>query len=239
MGVGQAPEYPVLEGAAASPLMRAPWSRFISLWSLGTGVAATALYVAFGSLFATTGDLPDDNAELEMALEHPNAFTLAIALDILVWIGLGVLLVALGAVLFGRVPIRGLLVAVAGAASCVGLAAAYLRLRGTLDLADRYEEVTGGAREDVLLSHLDLQQVTFSGFNAGSLVGSLAFLIVGSAAVLVGLPRWIAVSFAIVGGVGLLNNVLSIDALFLVYFALLIVLLFAVSAVFWRRHQAF
>lgn len=217
--------------------MAAPWWRFVSLWSLGTGLAATALYVAFGSLFATTGDLPEDHAELEMALEHPNVFTLAITLDILVWIGLGVLLVALGAVLFGRAPIRGVLVAVAGAASCVGLAAAYLRLRGTLDLAERYEQVSGDAREDVLLANLDLQQIIFAGFNAGSLVGSLAFLIVGSVAVLAGLPRWIAVSFAIVGALGFLNNVLSIDALFLIYFALLIVLLFAVSAVFWRRHQ--
>jgi hypothetical protein len=231
VGVGRAPEH---EGAA-SPLARAPWSRFIALWALATGLAAAALFGAFGSLFATTGDLPEDNAELEMALEHPNVFTLAITLDILVWIGLAGLLVALGAVLFGRVPIRGLLVVVAGAASSVGLAAAYLRLRGTLDLAERYEQESGGAREDVLLAHLDLQQIIFAGFNGGSLVGSLAFLLVGSAAVLVGLPRWIAVSFAFVGTLGLLNNILSVDALFLVYFALLIVLLFAVSAVFRRR----
>lgn len=237
--VGEASEGPgpLLQGAVAG-VGGAQWSRFVSFWSLGTAVAATALFVAFASLFATTGDLPDDNAELEMAVEQPGLFVLAIVLDILVWMGLGGLFAALGALVLGRAPIRGLLVIVAGAASVAGLAAAYLRLGGTMELADRYEAAAGGSRENVLTAHLDLQEVVSAGFSAGSLVGTLALLLVASAAVAIGLPRWLAWGFGVVGTLGLLNNLLPFDALFLAYFALLIVLLFAIAWALRRRAGA-
>jgi hypothetical protein len=43
--------------------------RFLSRWSLATGIALVALIAAFVSR-STSETLPDDNAELEMALEH-------------------------------------------------------------------------------------------------------------------------------------------------------------------------
>lgn len=100
------------------------WSRFLSRWSLLAGAVILALMLAFvlGILPAGQGgDLPPRYFELAAAIESPAVYRLTIALDIATWLALGGFLVALGAIIYHRAPVRGGLVAACGVGQVSGL----------------------------------------------------------------------------------------------------------------------
>lgn len=179
------------------------WLRFLSRWSLFAGVVILSLMLAFiGGLLPAGqgGDLPPRYFELAAAIESPAVYRLTIALDVATWLALGGFLVALGAIIYHRAPVRGGLVAACGVGQLSGLVGAFIRLNGTSGTAELYEGVSPDRQEALLQSYSYMQSAVFSHFNAGSLLWGVAFVIAASALLAFeGSPRWLAVVIALPG----------------------------------------
>src|SRR5438128_2048103 len=104
----------------------APWGRFVARSALLLGVVGLALMAIFIAVLPV--DLSDPNAELVAAARNPVMYRLAALLDILVWFGIGGVLLAFAGYFATRAPIRALVLAAAGAGQVIGALGGYMRL---------------------------------------------------------------------------------------------------------------
>lgn len=190
------------------------------------------------------GDLPPRYFELAAAIESPAVYRLTIALDIATWLALGGFLVALGAIIYHRAPVRGGLVAACGVGQVSGLIGAFVRLNGTNGTAKMYEGASPDRQEALLQSYSYIQSAVFSHFNTGSLLWGAAFLLAASALwSLEGSPRWLVVAVALPGLLRLPVSAVEISTGVDLGFVIvpqslfLIIAFFSVSWAF-RRHGA-
>jgi hypothetical protein len=224
------------------------WSGFLARWSLFAGVAVLALMVTFlaGVLpAAQSSDLPQRYFELGAAIENPAVYRLTISLDIALWMALGGFLVALGALVYRRAPVRGGLVVACGAGQLSGVIGAFMRLNGTSGTAGLYEGASADRQEALLQSYSYMQSAVFSHFNAGSLLWGMALLLAASAIWSAGgYPRWLVVVIALPGLLRLPVSVaeiatgLDLGFVILPQSLLLIVAFLSVFLTFRRRSPA-
>ncbi|GAA2291953.1 hypothetical protein GCM10010149_44360 [Nonomuraea roseoviolacea subsp. roseoviolacea] len=168
------------------------WARFLPRWALLTALAYLGLMVLFITLVlpASSGSLPEELLELDVAGTAPGPYRLAVVFDVLSWLGIGVLLLAWGAVLRSRAPLRATFIAASSAAALIGFLGACLRLSATPELASRYLAAPAGDRGMLLEAYresLNLINVTFS---AGGLVVDAGLLLVAIVTWRAILPRW-------------------------------------------------
>ncbi|HEU5098835.1 MAG TPA: hypothetical protein VFU22_07450 [Roseiflexaceae bacterium] len=223
----------------------ARWFRFLSRWSLVAGLMALALFLAFSIAIlpaSQNSSLPAEYSELVAATHSPTLYRLAITLDVAVWLGLGGFFLALAAIFARRAPIRAMFLLACGLGMVVGVVGAYARLVGTTDLAARYVTAPAAEQASLLRSYLDLRLTIGANFGAGALLWSTALLLAASVAwSMAEFPRWLAVGLGLPGIIMLPKQVLELvtgvdlGAFFFPAFILLIVVLFAMAGVFWRR----
>ena len=192
----------------------ADWGRFVARSALLLGVAGLALMAIFIAVLPV--DLSEPNAELVAAARNPAVYRLAALLDMLAWFGIGGVLLAFGGYFAARAPIRALVLAAAGAGQVIGVLGGYMRLGVISDLAVRY--VTGSPDQCAAIEQafVSLPQVVASHYGAGQWLYGIGYLLIASLVFSSsGVPRWIAVWFAIAGIYSVANqlSVVAVGAL--------------------------
>jgi Domain of unknown function (DUF4386) len=218
----------------------APWGKFVARSALLLGVAGLALMVIFIAVLPV--DPSDPNAELVAAARNPAMYRLAALLDMLAWFGIGGVLLAFGGYFAARAPVRALVLAAAGAGQVVGALGGYMRLGVVSDLAVRYVTASPDQRAAIEQAFVSLPQVVASHYGAGQWLYGIGYLLVASLAFSHGgVPRWIAVWFAIAGIYSVANqlSVVAVGALlpgllFLVFMLGQDLLALAMAITFWR-----
>jgi hypothetical protein len=219
--------------------------RFLSLWAVFAGIMDMVMYVIYPILSSGSDGslLPQEYDELMWAINRPALYHIAITLDVLGWLTLGVFFLALTAILIRPAPIRGALIAGCAAGQLVGCAGAFVRLNGISDLATHYARVAPDQQAALLRSYADLQLIINSLFTAGGTLWAIALLLVAS--VLwsrAEFPRWLTGLIALPGLLNLISNIVGMvtgaQLPFLIEILGLMLLTpmeFAVAWVFWRR----
>jgi len=176
----------------------APWGKFVARSALLLGVAGLALMAIFIAVLPV--DLSDPNAELMAAARNPAVYRLAALLDMLAWFGIGGLLLAFGCYFAVRAPVRALILAAAGTGQVIGALGGAMRVGAIADLGARYAAGTPDQRAAIEQAFVSLPQVVASHYGAGQWLYGIGYLLIASLIFSYsGVPRWIAVWFAIAG----------------------------------------
>lgn len=223
----------------------ANWFRFLSRWALLTGITYLGLILAIFTLVipaSQNSPLPETYFELVAATRSPIFYRLTIAFDIVTNLALGGLLITFAALLVSRAPIRSTFIAACGLGMVSGFIGACLRLAGTSALAANYLTATPGEQATILQSYLELLRLVNMLFSAGGLMAGIGLMLATSVAWSTAqFPRWPTVLLALSGLVEILKAVIELATgadlglLGLLGAILLIIALFAVASVFWRR----
>lgn len=186
------------------------WRRFLSTWGLGGALAMVALFATLGAVqsSAAAGAMGPDLTEFAAALHNLAVYRIGSALDIAVWLALGGMFVALGAILAPRAPVRAGLVAVCGVGQLAGAIGGFTRLEGITRLAAGYAEADSAEQALRQGAARALQLVINIHFGAGSVLWTAALLLVASVAWrMEWFPRWLAVAMALTGALNLVTDV--------------------------------
>ena len=223
----------------------ANWFRFLSRWALLTGITYLGLILAIFTLVipaSQNSPLPETYFELVAATRSPIFYRLTIAFDIVTNLALGGLLITLAALFIHHAPIRSTFIAACGLGMVSGFIGACLRLAGTGALAANYLTATPGEQATILQSYLELLRLVNILFSAGGLMAGIGLMLATSVAWSTAqFPRWPTVLLALTGLVEILKAVIELATgadlglLGLLGAILLIIALFAVASVFWRR----
>jgi hypothetical protein len=214
------------------------WSRALSRWALGTGLAILGVLVTFAVIATSSagGVLPAEYDELVGAIRLSALYRAATTLDVISWLGLGGFFALVAGGFARRAPLRSLGIAGCGVGQLAGAIGAFTRLAGVSALAARYAITVPERQPALLRSFLDLQLVVGAHFAAGSLLWSLGLLLVASVAWPARLfPRWLAGLVALTGLCNLAGDVAGVVgapvpfALFILPLILLAASLFGVA----------
>jgi Domain of unknown function (DUF4386) len=221
----------------------AAWYWALSRAALLTALIFTSMFVIMGVFigFGETG--PHEYVELLQAQRAPLAYRIFSMADIFVWLGIGMTLLAFGALYRRVAPIRAALLAACGLGQLVGATGGSLRLYAVTDLAVRHAAATLDQQPAIVSAYLTVDKLVGAHFNLGALLYGIGFVLIAWTSVrLVGFPRWLAVWFALSGTIILVLNALGAATTAepevwgltgLVVFVL--ALHFGVAAAFWRR----
>lgn len=223
----------------------ANWFRFLSRWALFSGLAYLGLVLAFLTLVipaSQNSPLPETYFELVAATRSPISYRLTIAFDIATNLALGGLLITLAGLFASRVPIRSTFIVACGIGMVSGFIGACFRLAGTSALAANYLMATPEGQTAILQSYAELLRLINILFSAGGFLAGIAMLLVVSVAwSMAEFPRWLTGLLAFTGFIEISKSALELatgadlGALGLLGAILLIVALFAIARVFWRR----
>jgi hypothetical protein len=188
------------------------WSRALSRWALGTGLALLGVLITFGMIMTANagGGLPPEYDELAGAMRMPALYRVAAALDVASWLGIGGFFMLLAVCFARRAPVRALILAGCGVGQLAGAIGAWARLTGVSALAAQYAVAAPGEQSAVLRSFLDLQLLIGADFATGSLLWSIGLLLAASAAWQERLfPRWLAVLLVLTGACNLVGDIMG------------------------------
>lgn len=182
------------------------WSRFLGRWAVAAAVVElTLLGVAIVWFVPTSeaGGAGADLGELVAAVASPGMYRLLSVLDVLVWVALGGLFIALAAVMAERAPRRSVLLAVCGVGQVTGVAGAFVRMQAVGGTAARHG--SAGLEDPIVVeSFLGVQDVLFALMNTGALLWALAFVVAATVAWQSRrFARWLAVLLGVLGIVAL------------------------------------
>jgi hypothetical protein len=221
----------------------ANWYKFLSRWSLFTGICILGLFLGifiFVLPASQNSPLPQEYFELVAAGQVPYFYRLTIAFDILAWLSQIGLFITFAALFVNRAFIRSSFIAVCALSMIVGFAGACLRLAGTSEFASSYLIASPSQKIHLLQSYSDLLRLINILFTAGGLTGSIALLLATTVAwSMVEFKRWSIVLIGISGVLQLLKAVgelatgIDLGPLALLAGILLIVALFAISIKHW------
>lgn len=221
-------------------LNEAPWSKFVARSALLLGLAGLVLVAIFMTVLPV--DLSDPRAELFAAARNPAVYRLAAFLDMMVWFGIGGVLLAFGGYFAVQAPIRALILAATGAGQVIGALGGAMRLGVIADLAVRYAAATPDQRAAIEQAFVSLPQVVGSHYGAGQWLYAIGFLVIASLAFSYsGVPRWIAVWFGVAGIYSVANQLSVVVAgavlpgvLFLVFMLGQDLVALAIAVAWWR-----
>lgn len=185
---------------------------------------------------------PEAYDELFWAIHGRHLYSLAIVFDLLIWILIGIVLVAFAALTFQRAPVRAGLIAGTGVGQVVGVIGATLRLVGTTELAQQYVQVAGLQQAAVLQNFDHLSMMIGVHFTVGSLLWSLGLMLMASS-ILTSKARlrWLPVLLIATGVTNIAQEILAFAApdqlppmSFLLVIMMLMATLFGLGSRFWK-----
>lgn len=189
------------------------WSRFLRSWGIAAGLAMAGLFIAFSTVQSSAAQSPlaERYQELAWATTAPGLYRLASAFDVAVWLALGGMFVAFGALLAPRAKVRGTLITACGVGQIAGAIGAFTRLEAMTKIASDYNAGDPDQQAELLRSALDLQLMVYTHFAAGSALWTAALFLVASVAWRVAhFPRWLAVLMVVTGVMNLTTDVFGI-----------------------------
>jgi hypothetical protein len=200
------------------------------------------LFLAFGILSGAGEDVPAEYSELVIASGNPPLYRLAAVLDVLVWAGIGCVLIAFSGLFMRHAPHRALFMLGCAAGQIAGILGGFLRLEAVSELAGRYAAAVPGQREALIETYVLVERVILAHFAAGAILYGVGFLLVASAAHhLVGFPGWLRVWLALSGATILLLNAVDYagfrppELIWLGYLVVGVMALnFGIALAFWR-----
>ena len=188
------------------------WLRFLSRWSLIVGlvvVVLPALYFGGAARQPSGSSLGAEYAELVQAAGSPAMYRVTWIFDALVWLMIGVTLLALAGILRRHAPIRATFIAACGIAQFTGSLAGFVRLIGTSGLAALYPTAVPARQAILLQSYLNLWPVINSFYLVATLLQGVGLLIAAwGVSSLRGFPRWLAIWLALPGLLAVLQFII-------------------------------
>ena len=224
------------------------WFRFLSRWALFGGLTFLGGFILFAVLAPSgqASSLPPEYQNLALAMAQPTLYRFGMTFDMLNWLALAGLFLALAGVFARQAPIRCALLAVCGGGQLIGFLSGVLGFEGNTDLAAHYAAAAPDQQAVLLRSFLDLQYVVTACSTAGGWLWGLALVLVAWMAWSQDeFPRWLTGLVALNGTISAFSIVYGIStggaALFVVELlrlVLLMIIFFCVAAAFWRRVPA-
>jgi hypothetical protein len=219
------------------------WALFLSRAAALKAITTLGLVGAFGVVVGGAGAAPFEQVELIGAGVNPTAYRIFAALDSLVWLGFGLVLLGFGALSASVAPVRAACLAALSVAQVVGMLGGYLRLTATSRLAEQYRAAGPGEQGPVLEAYQNLLPVIGAHFGLGQVLYGIAFLLIASITISTpGFARFLAYLIGALGAYSVANQLSLVIAgtplwepLFFLFLALTIVMDIAVAATFWRR----
>jgi len=139
-------------------------------------------------------------AELMQAMRGPALYRVTWIFDALVWLLIGVTLLALAGILRRHAPIRASFIRACGIAQFTGSVAGFIRLSAISDLAAHYPSAVPDQQAVLLQSYLNLWPVINSLYLVGTLLQGMGLLLAAwGVSSLRGFPRWLAIWLALPG----------------------------------------
>jgi hypothetical protein len=179
------------------------WLRLFPRWALVTGITTSIIPILFlGGMGQIISDnaLGQDYVELLLAARSPYIFRATWAVDAIVWLMLGGILISATGLLRRHAPIRSVIIFVCGIAQLFGALGSFLRLDGIGDIAAQYLTALPEQQIELLDSYLNLLRVINSSNHIGVLLQGIGYLLVSWGVLsLRGFPRWLAVWFSLPG----------------------------------------
>jgi hypothetical protein len=179
------------------------WLQFLPRWSLTTGLVSLTLPIVF---LIGIGQKASDNVlgaefvELMQAARNPGMFRAAWGIDAIIWLMLGVVLIAAAGIIRRLSPIHATFITICGATQVLGAFGSFLRLDGISDIAARYSIISPDQHAELLGSYLNLSRVIDSSNHIAVLLQGLGFLMIFRGFFrLSGFPRWLAAWYALPG----------------------------------------
>jgi hypothetical protein len=220
-----------------------PWAAFLSRAAALKALTTLALFGAFAVVMSGTGAAPLEDAELIGASSNVAAYRIFAALDTLVWLGFGAVLVGFAALVGGTAPVRAACLAVLAATMVVGMVGGYLRLTAATLLATQYAAVAPDEQASMLQTGRGLAAIIGAHFGLGQVLYGIAFLLIASRTVSMStFPRYLTYLVGVLGTYSLANQLSVVflgtflwAPLFFVFLILTVVMDIAVAATFWRR----
>jgi hypothetical protein len=223
------------------------WFPFLSRLSLVGGLALLILLVLGIAVVLPAGQgstLPAEYGELMAAANNPTLYRLFAALDMIVWLSLGGLFLALAAIFARKAPIRSTFIRACGIGQVMGAFGAMVRLAAVTELAADYASAPPNQQAALLLPYLNLQWILDCAFRMGSLLWGAAFILAATVAwASPGFPRWLAVLLAAPGIldlsalIGFIFTGHELEFLLFPELLLLVVNFLSLAALFWRRSR--
>lgn len=220
-----------------------PWALFLSRAAGLKAVVTLSLVAAFGVVMSAAASAPFEQAELIGASRNLAAYRAFAALDTLVWLGFGAVLLGFAGLTAGRSPVRSICVAALAVTQVVGMVGGYLRLVATTAVATKYAAAGADAQAAMLESYQGQFAIIAAHFGLGQVLYGIAFLLIASTASEVsGFPRPLAYLIGLLGAYSLANQLSVVlvgeplwAPLFFLFLALTVVMDVAVAATFWRE----
>jgi len=188
------------------------WLRFLSRWSLIVGLVVVVLPVLYfgGAAQQPSGSsLGAEYAELVQAARSPAMYRVTWIFDALVWLMIGVTLLALAGILRRHAPIRATFIAACGIAQLTGSLAGFVRLIGISGLAALYPTAVPDRQAVLLQSYLNLWPVINSFYLVATLLQGVGLLLAAwGVSSLRGFPRWLAIWLALPGLLAVLQFII-------------------------------
>ena len=173
------------------------WLHFLPRWSLLVALTSLSLPILFlGGLGQQATDLllGQDYVELLQAARNPPMFRFVWSVDALIWLMIGVSLLAFAGVLQRHAPLPATIIAGCGLAQLFGVFGSFLRLNGIYELGSRYLATAASDQGVILEFYLQLQLVIQAANLVGVMLQGVGFILIAvSSFTLRGFPRWLAI----------------------------------------------
>lgn len=219
------------------------WAVFLSRAAALKALTTLALFGAFAVVMSGAGAAPLEDAELIGASSNVPAYRIFAALDTLVWLGFGAILLGLSALVGRASPVRAACLAVLAATMVVGMVGGYLRLTAATLLATQYAAAGPDEQASILEMGRGLAAIIGAHFGLGQVLYGIAFLLIASrTASMPTFPRYLTYLVGVLGTYSLANQLSVVflgtflwAPLFFVFLILTVVMDIAVAVTFWRR----
>jgi hypothetical protein len=219
------------------------WAVFLSRAAALKALVTVALFAAFAVIMSGAGSAPLEQAELIGASGNPAAYRIFAALDALVWLGFGAVLLGFAALGASTAHVRAACLAALATTMVVGMVGGYLRLSATTLLATRYAAAGADEQASILESYTGLFATIGAHFGLGQVLYGIAFLLIASITISTPtFPRYLAYLIGLLGAYSLANqlSVVFLGAflwapLFFLFLLFTVVMDVGVAGTFWRR----
>lgn len=222
-----------------------PWALFLSRAAALKALVTVALVATFGVVMSAAPSAPFEQAELIGASRNLAAYRIFAALDTLLWLGFGAVLLGFAGLAAGRSPVRSVCIAALAVTQVVGMVGGYLRLVATTAVATRFTAAGVDAQAAMLESYQEQFAIIAAHFGLGQVLYGIAFLLIASTASKVpGFARPLAYLIGLLGAYSLANQLSVVllgeplwAPLFFLFLALTVVMDVAVAGAFWRERS--
>ena len=172
----------------------------VSLLSAFGAIILSIMFLTGIGQQASDEALGHEYSELLQAIREPVVFRGVWAIDAVLWIMIGVILLSVAGVIRYQAPLKAWFISLCGTMQAFGALGSLLRLDGISDLAARYLLASSDQQTGLLDSYLELWRVINSSNHLAVFFQGIGFLLAAWGLYsLRGFPRWLAIWIGLPG----------------------------------------